>query len=142
LPRVTWLVVGNGSEHPPGSSCVGENWTVRQLNAVMQGPLWNSTAIFITWDDFGGFYDHVAPPQVDNFGYGIRVPLIIVSPYAKPGYISHTTYEFSSLLKFVETRWNLPALTDRDNFANDLFDSFDFEQTPLAPLLLQERACP
>jgi phospholipase C len=142
LPRVSWVVVGNGSEHPPGSSCVGENWTVRQVNAVMQGPEWGSTAIFITWDDFGGFYDHVPPPDVDNFGLGIRVPLIIVSPYAKSRYISHTTYEFSSLLKFVEVRWNLPALTDRDNQANDLLDSFDFEQEPLSPLILQERPCP
>jgi phospholipase C len=70
LPHVSWVVVGTGSEHPTGSSCVGENWTVRQLNAVMQGPEWNSTAVFITWDDFGEFYDHVPPPQVDNFGLG------------------------------------------------------------------------
>lgn len=142
LPHVSWVVVGNGSEHPPGSSCVGENWTVRQLNAVMQGPDWNSTAVFITWDDFGGFYDHVPPPSVDNFGFGPRVPLIIVSPYAKSGYISHTVYEFSSLLRFVETRWNLDPLTDRDAAANDLFDSFDFQQAPLPPMTLQERACP
>jgi phospholipase C len=142
LPHVSWVVVGTGSEHPPGSSCVGENWTVRQLNAVMQGPEWNSTAVFITWDDFGGFYDHVPPPQVDNFGFGPRVPLIIVSPYARPGYISHTVYEFSSLLAFVEARWQLDALTDRDSSANDLFDSFDFEQAPLPPLILQERPCP
>jgi phospholipase C len=142
LPNVSWVVVGNGSEHPPGSSCVGENLTVRQLNAVMQGAQWSSTAVFITWDDFGGFYDHVPPPQADNFGFGPRVPLIVVSPYAKPGNISHTVYEFSSLLAFVETRWNLGALTDRDYFANDLSDSFDFTQQPLAPLSLQERVCP
>ena len=142
LPSVSWVVVGNGSEHPPGSSCVGENTTVRQVNAVMQGPQWGSTAIFITWDDFGGFYDHVPPPQVDNFGFGPRVPLLIVSPYAKPGNISHTVYEFSSLLTFVETRWNLGALTNRDYNANNLFDSFDFAQDPLAPLVLQERVCP
>jgi phospholipase C len=142
LPHVSWLVVGNGSEHPPGSSCVGENWTVTQLNAVMQGPDWSSTAVFITWDDFGGFYDHVPPPQVDNFGFGPRVPLIIVSPYAKSGYISHTVYEFSSLLKFVERRWNLDPLTDRDSSANDPFDSFDFQQAPLLPLILKERVCP
>lgn len=142
LPNVSWVIVGNGSEHPPGSSCVGENTTVRQLDAVMQGPQWGSAAIFITWDDFGGFYDHVPPPRVDNFGFGPRVPLLIVSPYAKPGNISHTVYEFSSLLTFVETRWNLGALTDRDFNANDLFDSFNFQQDPLAPLTLQERVCP
>ena len=142
LPNVSWVVVGTGSEHPPGSSCVGENTTIRQVNAVMNGPLWGSSAIFITWDDFGGFYDHVPPPQVDSFGFGPRVPLLIVSPYAKPGYISHTVYEFSSLLTFVETRWNLPALTDRDYYANDLYDSFDFNQTPIPPLGLQPRVCP
>jgi len=142
LPNVSWIVVGNGSEHPPGSSCVGENTTIRQVNAVMNGPQWGSSAIFITWDDFGGFYDHVPPPQVDNFGFGPRVPLLIVSPYAKPGYISHTVYEFSSLLTFVETRWNLNALTDRDYYANDLFDSFDFTQQPIQPLGLQPRVCP
>ena len=142
LPNVSWVVVGNGSEHPPGSTCVGENLTVRQLNAVMQGPQWSSTAVFLTWDDFGGFYDHVPPPQVDNFGLGMRVPLLVISPYAKSGNISHTVYEFSSLLTFVETRWNLDALTDRDLYANDLFDSFDFDQQPLGPLILQERVCP
>jgi phospholipase C len=143
LSNVSWLVVGSGnSEHPPASSCVGENWTVRQLNAVMHGPQWNSTAVFVTWDDFGGFYDHVPPPAVDNFGFGPRVPLIIVSPFAKPGFISHTVYEFSSLLRFVENRWNLDPLTDRDNLANDLSDSFAFDQDPLGPLILGQRTCP
>jgi phospholipase C len=143
LSNVNWLVVGSGnSEHPPASSCVGENWTVRQLNAVMRGPQWNSTAVFLTWDDFGGFYDHVAPPAVDNFGFGPRVPLIIVSPFAKSGFISHTVYEFSSLLRFVENRWHLDPLTDRDNFANDLSDSFAFDQDLLAPLFLEQRTCP
>jgi phospholipase C len=84
LPAVSWLVVGSGlSEHPPASVCMGENWTVAQLNAVMSGSDWNSTVIFLTWDDFGGFYDHVAPPAVDNFGFGPRVPLLIISPWAK-----------------------------------------------------------
>ena len=142
LPAVSWLVTGAASEHPPDSSCVGENWTVRQVNAIMEGPLWKSTAIFITWDDFGGFYDHVPPPTVDNFGFGPRVPLLIISPYAKPGFISHTVYEFSSLLKFVEARYRLAPLTARDREANDLLDSFDFHQRPHKPLLLQERPCP
>lgn len=143
LPAVSWLVVGGGmSEHPPSSVCAGENWTVQQLNAIMQGPLWNSTAIFLTWDDFGGFYDHVPPPKVDNFGFGPRVPLLIISPYAKAGYISHTLYEFSSVLKFIETRYGLHQLTTRDAEANDLFDSFNFQQNPLQPLILQQRTCP
>jgi phospholipase C len=143
LPNVSWIVVGSGnSEHPPASSCVGENWTVRQLNAVMLGPQWDSTAVFLTWDDFGGFYDHVPPPVVDTYGFGPRVPLIIVSPYARAGLVSHTVYEFSSLLRFVENRWSLGALTDRDNLANDPSDSFDFDQAPLPPLILAQRTCP
>ena len=140
---MSWLVVSaDKSEHPPASVCVGENWTVQQLNAVMQGPDWKSTAVFLTWDDFGGFYDHVPPPQVDNFGFGPRVPLLIISPYAKVGFIAHTFYEFSSVLKFIEERFGLPPLTDRDSAANDMLDSFDFDQRSLPPLILEQRQCP
>src|SRR6266404_1039837 len=142
LPAVSWLVTGESSEHPPHSTCMGENWTVRQLNAVMDGPDWNSTAVFLTWDDFGGFYDHVPPPIVDNYGFGPRVPLLIISPYSKQGHITHTTYEFSSFLTFVEHRFGLSSLTDRDRKANDMLDSFDFSQSPRPPLFLQEHGCP
>jgi len=144
LPQVSWLVPGGGSEHPVGGTCTGENWTVDKIDAIMQGPSeqWNSTAIFLAWDDFGGFYDHVPPPQLDQFGLGFRVPMIIISPYAIPGYISHTTYEFSSVLKFIEENFGLPSLTQRDAQANDMMDSFDFSQSPLPPLYLQQRACP
>ena len=142
LPAVSWIVTGPGSEHPPHSTCVGENWTVQTLNAIMQGPDWDSTAVFIVWDDFGGFYDHYPPPVVDGFGLGPRVPLLIISPYAIPGYISHTQYEFSSVLKTIEERFNLPPLSDRDRNANDMLDSFDFNQAPNPPLILQPRSCP
>ena len=143
LPAVSWLVTHHAqSEHPPFSLCQGENWTVQQINAVMQGPDWNSTAIFLTWDDYGGFYDHVAPPDLDSFGLGPRVPLIIISPFAKSGYISHTQYEFSSFLKFVETRFGLSSLTPRDAAANDMTDSFDFSQAAQPPFLLNTRTCP
>lgn len=143
LPSFSWLISnGATSEHPPASVCAGENWTVQQINAIMQGPNWNSTAIFLTWDDFGGLYDHVAPPQLDSYGLGPRVPMIIISPYAKQGYVSHTLYEFSSVLKFAEEAFNLPALTARDAGANDMTDSFDFTQAPLPPLLLTPRSCP
>jgi phospholipase C len=142
LPAVSWLVTGRASEHPPASVCVGENWTVQQLNAVMSGPDWNSTAVFITWDDFGGFYDHVPPPTVDAFGFGPRVPLLIISPFAKRGYISHTQYEFSSLLKFAEARYGLAPLTARDRAANNMLDSFDFSQVPQPPKILEPHACP
>lgn len=142
LPAVSWVVPkGTASEHPPQSSCLGENWTVQQINAVMQGPDWATTAIFVFWDDFGGFYDHVPPPQIDREGLGPRAPLLIISPFAKPGYISHTQYEFSSLLKIVEERFNLAPLTLRDAQANDMLDSFDFNQTPVPPLILSTRTC-
>jgi phospholipase C len=126
--------------YAPNKGQSGYIWSALDaISHIRLSDLWQK---HVTWDDFGGFYDHVPPPQVDNFGFGPRVPLLVISPFAKPGNISHTVYEFSSLLKFVETRWNLPALTDRDNSANDLFDSFDFQQWPLPPLFLQERTCP
>jgi phospholipase C len=143
LPAVSWVITdGNTSEHPPASTCAGENETVSQLNALMQGPDWASTAVFLTWDDFGGFYDHVPPPGVDQYGYGPRVPMIIISPYAKPGYISHTLYTFESVAKFIEERFAMPPLTNRDANANDMLDSFNFFQKPNPPLILQTRACP
>jgi phospholipase C len=143
LPAVSWLTPppGGVNDHPPNSVCTGENWTVGMLNAVMQGPDWDSTVVFITWDDFGGFYDHVPPPQLDQFGLGPRVPLLIISPFSKAGYISHTVYEHSSILKFIETRYHLPPLTSRDGMANNMLDSFDFTQQQL-PLILQPRQCP
>ena len=142
LPSVSWLTTNAGqSEHPPSSICEGENWTVDQLNAVMQGPDWNSTVVFVVWDDFGGFYDHVAPPSIDQYGLGMRVPLLIISPYSMAGQVSHTTYEFSSLLKFVERRFGLSALSARDESASDMRDSFTFTQLPLPPLVLTKRSC-
>src|SRR5581483_9218849 len=142
LPAVSWVVtIAPWMEHPTRSMCNGENWTVEHLNALMQGPQWDSTAVFLTWDEFGGLYDHVPPPQTDYYGLGPRVPLLIISPYARPGYISHTQYEFSSFLKLVEERFNLAPLTLRDANANDMLDSFDFAQQPLAPLLLSTRNC-
>jgi phospholipase C len=149
LPAVSWLVPdGPISEHAPHSACEGENWTVQQINAVMQGPQWNSTAIFLTWDDFGGFYDHVPPPTEDQYGLGMRVPMIIISPYAKlgrirrRGSISHVQYEFSSVLRQVEEWFNLPSLHARDTVANDFTDAFDFVDRPRPPVVLSTRTCP
>jgi phospholipase C len=143
LPAMSWLLPAFAeSEHPPESVCEGENWTVANLNAVMTGPDWNSTVVFITYDDYGGFYDHVPPPQIDRYGLGPRVPLLIVSPYARAGFISHTLYELSSVLKFVETRYALPSLTARDGMASDMSDAFDLSQPPQPPLILQPRQCP
>ena len=143
LPEVSYLLPPEVyNEHPQSdgrSMCVGENWTIRQVNAVMQGPDWGHTAIFVTWDDFGGLYDHVPPPVVDEFGLGPRVPLLVISPWAKRGHVSHTTYEFSSFLAFLERLYDIPPLTHRDRKANDLFDVFDFDQEPLDPLVQEQR---
>jgi len=143
LPAVSWLVTTvENSDHPPQNVCVGENWVVQQLNAAMQGPGWDSTIVFLTWDDFGGFYDHVPPPVLDTYGLGIRVPLIIISPFSLAGTISHTQYEFSSFLKFAEERFDLPSLGQRDVTANDMLDSVNLSQKPLPPVLLSQRTCP
>lgn len=152
LPPVSWIVPDfNVSEHPTVdafagttlnvSACEGENWTVRQINAIMQGPEWSSTAIVVTWDDFGGFYDHVPPPVVDAYGLGPRVPLIVISPYSREGVVSHTVYEFGSVLQLIENRFRLKALGPRDVNANSLLDMFDFTQAPAPPLVLSERKC-
>jgi phospholipase C len=145
LPAVTWLIPDiDVSDHPQSKLgvCAGENWTVEQINAIMQGPAWPTTAIVLTWDDFGGFYDHVAPPAADQFGYGPRVPLIVISPYVKEGIVSHTVYEFASVLRLIETRFNLNPLTARDAIASSLLDVFDFSQVPAPPLVRPLRDCP
>jgi phospholipase C len=146
LPAVSWLVGPyQTSDHPGESICAGENWTVQQINAVMSNAAeWQHTAIVLTWDDWGGFYDHVAPPRGGNphIMYGFRVPAIIISPYARSGYVDHTFYTFSSMLRFIEDAHNLPTLTWQDAFAHDLSGAFDFSQQPSAPLTLQQRQCP
>jgi phospholipase C len=143
LPSLSWVVTPpDVSDHPRQSVCAGENDTVAKINAIMQGPQWGSTAILLTWDDFGGYYDSVAPPQITTFGLGIRLPLLIISPYAQPAYISHTVYSFESLLSFAENILGVPPLMQADVTANNLGDSFNFAQTPLPPLVLQARTCP
>jgi len=99
----------------------------------MAGPSWEDTAIFLTWDDYGGFYDHAPPPQVDDFGFGIRVPLLVISPYARRGSVMHELGEFSSVLRFVEDNWGLSQLTHRDGDATPLISAFDFAQPPRPP---------
>ena len=119
-------------EHP-GYSIVeeAEQHALLWIQAVQLSKYWNDTAIFITYDDYGGWYDHVAPPKIDRWGPGARVPLLIISPWAKKGFIDHTQYDTTSLLKFIETRWNLQPLGTRDAATNDLSNAFDFTQTPI-----------
>jgi phospholipase C len=134
LPPVTWITPRfELSDHPEYNFCYGENWTTKVINAIMESPMWKDTAIFLTWDDYGGFYDHVPPPQVDDFGFGIRVPMIVISPYAKDGKVSHELGEFSSVLRFIEDNWGLTQLTHRDRRATPMLSAFDFRQDPRPP---------
>src|SRR5947209_541889 len=108
----------------------------------MRGPDWNSTLVVLAWDDWGGYYDHVAPHPRKIGAHGPRVPLLIISPYARRGYVTHTVYDFESVLKTAEVLWHLAPLTPQDGTARDLLDSLDLAQAPLPPLLLRPRACP
>jgi phospholipase C len=113
----------------------------------MQGPNWGTTAVFVFWDEWGGFYDHVPPPQVDILGYGVRMPLLVISPWTRwgessdGGYISHTFYSHASYLALVGTNWSLPPITPRVGSANDMMDMFDFAQSPKPPIIRGERPC-
>ncbi len=132
LPAVSWVVpTGPNSDHSGDGSRTGPSWVTSVVNAIGTSKYWGSTAIFITWDDWGGWYDHVKPRIYNSYELSFRVPLIVVSPYAKPGYVSHTPHEFGSLLRFVEDRYNLGTLGYSDARADDLSDCFDFNQTPL-----------
>jgi phospholipase C len=142
LPQVSWLTPPIAeSDHPPASLCAGENWFVATMNALMRSPEWSSTAVVVTWDDFGGFYDHVAPPHEDLYGLGPRVPAIVISPWAKRGYVDHDTMEFASVLKLIETLFDLPPLTRRDAQTTDMLSAFDFMGEPRPPLVLHQRTC-
>jgi phospholipase C len=158
LPAVSWISPnGATSEHPPALLSTGQAYVTKLINALMQSPDWNSTAIFLAWDDWGGFYDHVAPPQVDANGYGLRVPAIVISPYARKGYIDHQTLSFDAYLKFIEDLFlggqRLDPKTDgrpdarksvREDASQlgDLFKDFDFNQAPRQPLILSEHPSP
>ena len=131
LAQITWVVPnGTNSDHPGSYSATGPSWVASIVNAIGQSPFWDNTAIFVTWDDWGGWYDHVPPPQLDQMGLNFRVPLLVISPYAKHGYVSHVQHEFGSILKFTEENFGLPSLGQSDARADDLSDCFDFTQTP------------
>jgi phospholipase C len=131
LPSVTWIAPSAmNSDHGGSLSATGPQWVTAVVNAIGQGPSWNSTAIFVIWDDWGGWFDHVPPPQLDAMGLGFRVPLIVISPYAKHGYVSHVQRESASLLRFAEVTFGLAPVAASDARADDLLDCFDFTQTP------------
>jgi len=152
MPAVSWIIPPESyNEHPGGqkSVCAGENWTVRQIDAIMKSPYWRSTAIVVVWDDFGGFYDPVAPPHEDIMGLGPRTPALIISPYTRQGdnpdggTVDHTTYEFSSVLRFIELLFGLQPMTERDANADPLSGAFDFEHPNFKKLVLPLRQdCP
>ena len=135
LPGVSWVMPADAkhSDHAGSESAEGPSWVAAVVNAIGQGPEWNSTAIFITWDDWGGWYDHVPPHQFGNyFELGFRIPLVIISPYAKQGYVSHVQHEFGSILAFSEETFGIPkgSLHTTDVRSDDLMDSFDFSKSP------------
>lgn len=132
LAQVTWVTPSvDYSDHAgAGATAMGPDWVASITNTVGASQYWDSTVIFIAWDDWGGWYDHVPSPMVDNMGLGFRVPLIVVSPYARHGYISHTAHEFSGFLKYTEEVFGLPSLGTRDATADDFADCFDYTQSP------------
>jgi Phosphoesterase family len=152
LPAVSWVIPDfRHSEHPGSLLSHGQAWVTRLISDVMSGPDWDSTAIFLTWDDWGGFYDHVMPPKIDVNGYGLRVPALVISPYAKHGFVDHQMLSFDAYLKFIEDDFlsgaRLDAATDgrpdprptvRENVPQlgNLVKDFDFTQPLQAPLLL------
>lgn len=136
LPAVSYMVPSGASEHPPGSIQAGERFIRTLITAIMRSDQWDSTAFMWTYDDWGGWYDHVRPPQVDEYGYGFRAPALMVSAYAKPGYIDSTTLDFTSMLAFIEYNWGIEPLAERDANANLFLDSFDFDSPPRDPVLL------
>ena len=133
LASVSWVMPDwKNSDHPFSDSDTGPSWVAAVVNSIGKSKYWNSTAVVILWDDWGGWFDDAPPPQLDFLGLGIRVPCMIVSPYPKGvGYVSHTQYEFGSILKFIEETYGLPSLNKTDVRANSLSDSFDFKKRPL-----------
>jgi phospholipase C len=134
LPAVTWIVPRfELSHHPPYSTCFSHNWVTMLVNAVMRSPVWHHTAIFVTWDEWGGFYDHVAPTHLDQVGLGLRVPMLVISPYARRGFVDHALGEFSTPLRFLSDNWGLTPLTDRIARTHNFEHVFDFRAGPREP---------
>ncbi len=158
LRAVSWVVPNQrDSEHPPALISDGQAWVTHLVDAVMRSPDWSSTAIFVTWDDWGGFFDHVVPPRVDANGYGIRVPAMVISPYARTGYIDHQALSFDAYLKFIEDDFlggarldpttdgrpdPRPDVREDEGILGDLLADFDFSQRPRPPEILRLRSPP
>jgi phospholipase C len=153
LPQVSWIVPNfSESEHAPNLIKDGQAHVTKVINTIMRSPAWASTAIFVSWDDWGGLYDHVVPPRVDENGYGLRVPCLLISPFARRAYIDHQTLSFDAYVKFIEDDFlgserldpakdgrpdPRPMVREQAAILGDLSSEFDFSQRPLAPVVLE-----
>jgi phospholipase C len=136
LPAVSYVLLLGATEHPISDVSLGEQAMRPMLHTLMQSESWKNSAFFITYDDWGGWYDHVEPPEIDDRGYGFRVPALLVSPYARMGFIDHTLLDHTSILKFIEENWNIPPLAERDAKANNFTSAFDFQSAPRPAVLV------
>ena len=136
LPAVSYIAPGGVNEHPPAKLVAGQTFVRSIVNELMRSPEWSSTAFVLTYDSWGGWYDHVPPPKVDRYGYGFRVPALLVSPYAKRGAIDHDTLDSTSILRFIEDNWQLAPLARRDANAHSIATGFDFSHPPRAPVFI------
>ncbi len=136
LPSVSYVLLLGATEHPLSDLSLGQRTMRTMIQMLMQSDVWNSSALLITYDDWGGWYDHVAPPQVDNYGYGFRVPALLISAYARQGYIDHTQLDHTSILKFIEENWDIQPLAERDAKANNFLSAFDFISPPREPVFI------
>ena len=158
LPAVSWITPsGQNSEHPPALLSSGQAWTASLIDAVMKSPDWSSTVILLSWDDWGGFYDNIVPPHVDENGYGLRVPGLVISPYAKKGYIDHQVLSHDAYVKFIEDIFlndqridpatdgrpdRRPTVREDVSILGNLLNDLDFTQKPLPPLILPIKPTP
>jgi phospholipase C len=142
LPAVSYVVPSGSSEHPPGSIAAGQAFMSNLISGLMRSSAWTSSAFMWTYDDWGGYYDHVPPPQVDEHGYGFRAPALLVSPYARRGHVDHTEIDFTSQLKFIEENWDLSPLASRDASATGLASAFDFSSPPRRPRFVSPDVAP
>jgi phospholipase C len=142
LPAVSYIVTRGSSEHPPGDPINGQGLIREMVTALMQSSAWESSAFMVSYDDWGGWYDHVPPPSVDEFGYGFRVPAMLISPYAKQGYVDSTVLDHTSILKFIEDNWGIAPLHERDANANNILGAFDFNQVAREPAIISMSRTP
>jgi phospholipase C len=141
LPNISWVVPSPSfSDHPVANLSSGQNWVAQVANAIESSPEWNSTVLFVAWDDYGGFYDHVVPPKVDNYGWAFRVPLLVIGPHVKRGYISHTNESFESILRLMEWKFGLGCFAARDCNATLPLDYFNFSTPARLPMTIPDFA--